>query len=354
MLIDAEDRLLYAMVNFPSARLAMKSALSTRVQSGSPFLEWSSPEKEWLFQCLTDSPGHEKIPDELQVRGNVEGLKKHLSSRQDAPDGAFRSADRETDSHTSLDDGHMKDQQGAEEDIMRFDTSDVTDTENKAKQVTLKEESGTLESYFEERDEISSLEIQEADDERAELTVQESVAMMLQAAALRRLTSLKADWEIANSVLQTRALKAEESNNADRDTSPSGHVQTVYDSLSDIELRQRCNEIGQDVKEAIQTVHELTESAKQLNKRLLDYCSSEGYSSRSKKKVEEELFTALDEHINSLPDDPRPSTSGTEADYVFGMDRYDDKIDSRFGGNRPKFDEDSESDDASLYDSIFE
>ena len=55
IILDAEERLLRFMVNYSSARLAMKVALSNTMDNGLSLLEWSTPEREWLFKKLVGS-----------------------------------------------------------------------------------------------------------------------------------------------------------------------------------------------------------------------------------------------------------------------------------------------------------
>ena len=398
LLLDAESRLLHTMVIYASARLAMKSALANRIGGGKAFLEWSSLDREWLFQCLTDSPGHETLPRELQDGGTVAQLKAHLSSRPDTPVGAFgsdslsvpndeRPAGSELSSASPNDvDGGVDreipakiiEAQNADrkEESMRFDTQELEGDvygrgEERIENPGAMSKRGTLDFFFEEDEEHSGLELREGSashEERAELTVQESVAIMLKATAIRRLTKVKDEWKCANEEQQRREfLNCQDQDKEDEDqlAQTNENQGSIYDALNDDELGQTCRVLGQKVVESMTTARDLTESASQLNKRLLDYCAADGVEGRLNSKRQEELAKALDEHLASLPDDPRPTESGASDDYVFGTDEYDNKIDPRFGGERSKKAppptkkksrtvEQANGETMEVYDSIFE
>lgn len=82
----AEQRLLRNLVLYPSARSAMRDAVSTSDATGaSPEIDWSTTERAWLFHILV-LKGSE-IP--FSVVNNPQMLWKFLSNRHDAPLGAF-------------------------------------------------------------------------------------------------------------------------------------------------------------------------------------------------------------------------------------------------------------------------
>jgi DNA primase catalytic core len=82
----AEQRLLRNLVLYPSARSAMRDAVSTSDATGaSPEIDWSSTERAWLFHILVAKGNNVHILDER----NPQMLWKFLSNRHDAPVGAF-------------------------------------------------------------------------------------------------------------------------------------------------------------------------------------------------------------------------------------------------------------------------
>jgi len=67
-----------------------------------------------------------------------------------------------------------------------------------------------------------------------------------------------------------------------------------------------------------------------------------------------ERFTKmLDDHLENLPEDPKPTTSGGDGKYIFGFDEFDDSIDPQFGGaySEPvdKYDDNEDGADSRYY-----
>lgn len=353
LLLNSESRLLHTMVTYSSARSAMKSALSNRIGGETAFLEWSSLDRDWLFHCLTDSPGHENLPHELQDGGTVAQLKANLCKRSDVPDGAFGSKSLDTSNAERLEGSELSPNREAmidkqsvdhEGDDRRlnsqyFAKDSYGPGKDSSEEEKAEKQKGSLDFFFEEDEEFSGLELREGSashEERAALTVQESVAIMLKATAFRRLTKLKNEWKAANEEQQKREFLKNRDTNDEHLNQGIASKGGIYESLNDEELSQTCRALGKQAVEAMTTARELTESAKQLNSRLLDYCAADGVEGRLNTKKQQELAKALDQHLAQLPDDPRPTESGANEDYVFGMDEFDSSIDPMFGGDRPK------------------
>ena len=331
----------------------MKSALSNRIGGETAFLEWSSLDRDWLFHCLTDSPGHENLPHELQDGGTVAQLKANLCKRSDVPDGAFGSKSLDTSNAERLEGSELSPNREAmidkqsvdhEGDDRRlnsqyFAKDSYGPGKDSSEEEKAEKQKGSLDFFFEEEEEFSGLELREGSashEERAALTVQESVAIMLKATAFRRLTKLKNEWKAANEEQQKREFLKNRDTNDEHLNQGIASKGGIYESLNDEELSQTCRALGKQAVEAMTTARELTESAKQLNSRLLDYCAADGVEGRLNTKKQQELAKALDQHLAQLPDDPRPTESGANEDYVFGMDEFDSSIDPMFGGDRPK------------------
>jgi hypothetical protein len=355
MILGAEFRLLKSMVHFTTARLAMKAALANRSQNGPTLIEWSTHEREWLFHSLTESPGHDPLPQELQDGGTSIQLKDYLMTRADVPDGAFTTKENEDRQTISNPDGDTW-----------FDSEVVDDFVNgqRSMEKSNSAEEGSLEILFIETDDVMNITLDNyavSHDERAELTVQEAVATLLKATALKRLSQLKIEWKDASNTLsQRRALQA-----GDKTESALQAPQpTLHENLNDEEVENLCKNLGEEVLDALATVNELTESSKQLSRRLLDYCSADGMEGRLSQGKQEELAKMLAEHLASLPDDDRDEPGYSE-DYTFGADQFYDGIDSRYGGSPSDIEDEIELpsresltqrpvDDESLFESIFE
>ena len=84
----AEEKLLKNIVRYDCARTAMIHSLATSDATGSTNqIQWSQPERAWLFECLVKQP--QTIPKEALVDGRVKDLHRHLANLPDAPIGAF-------------------------------------------------------------------------------------------------------------------------------------------------------------------------------------------------------------------------------------------------------------------------
>ena len=315
ILLDAEERLLRALAQFPSARSAMKGAIRTNLQSqmgtGPALIEWSDPDREWLFGCLTNAPGRAPLPSELEEIGNVAQLGEYLAGLPDVPSGAF---DPQRDSALGGDDdgGASAEEEGPSGEGAR-------------------PLNGSLEAFFvpEENLKVTSLTDEISIETRAELTVQETLAGILRATALKRMEVLKGRWISAATALERRTDATASA------AVPDGQgpgADPRYEDMDLAELEALSGSLGKRFSEALQTVQELSESAKRIGSRLLDYCSTEGVEYRLSSAKQERLYEMMDEHVGGLPEDLRPDRPGDEGGYVFGSDEYDDMVDPTFGG----------------------
>jgi hypothetical protein len=347
LLLGAEFRLLKAMVQFSTARHAMKAALLNRDKNAPALIEWSIPEREWLFHCLTESPGHEPLPQELLKGESIAHLKNYFENRTDVPNGAFAAQNRNQTKCDSYIDG-----------ATRFDSAVVDDFVNSKKESYARK--GTLDVFFDESDDVINVSLDEyspSHNERAELTVQEAVATMLKASALKRLNSFKYEWSNASDAFAKRQVLTNETLTG---LEQEQGIISTYANLNDAELKIKCNDLGNEVVDAMNVVTELSESLKQLSRRLLDYCSSDGTEGKNSEAKQKELAHMLEVHIASLPDDR--DKPGYSDDYVFGSDQFRDDIDTRYGGI-PSQSNDNQSqnasnfnisDDESIFQSVFE
>lgn len=78
------------LTRFSEARQSLYESIRISEASGSNSdVQWSAPEKEWLFKCLV--PEVHKIPEEIVGLDNISELLSYLSLRPDAFPGAFGS-----------------------------------------------------------------------------------------------------------------------------------------------------------------------------------------------------------------------------------------------------------------------
>jgi len=353
IILDAEKRLLQCMVNFRSARLAMKQALSNGMGNEPSLFSWSTPEKEWLFQQLIDSQGNGSFPNILQDGGTVAQLRQHLADQPDAPAGSFTTKpsrvgvdyvdiclqdEKEGKNLTNITSLHESGElpqielnfqstigQSAslqEEQKKKFnlESNFISTEEDYPSSSSESSAEGSLEVIFSPKNEFLFFNLSDASvshEIRAELTVQQTVSVMLRATAIKRLSRLKKQWKVALDALSATKKGGIENS----DTSKNEELETI------------CNTLGHKVTEASKTVHDLTESSRTLNDRLLDYCSSNDVEGRISKVKVEKLAKMMESHIASLPPDThRPDSPGDDGDYIFGSDDFHNNVDPTFGG----------------------
>lgn len=379
LLKEAEFKLLQVMTQFPSARKAMKAALSNRLDDSPNMLEFSTPEREWLFHCLTESPGHEPLPQELQDGSTLVQLNNYLRSRTDVPDDAFIPLPTEisipdmkstTDLQSVATEDEISNPQKVEQqsssdslynDDTWFDTGVINDFVDRQRLTyeSKTDERGKLDIFFIELDneDVTKFDLDKhsvSHDERAALTVQQCVAIMLQATAQKRFDQLKTDWKIASEILYKRKIERKDLSQI-RHKNETEPETCMHDDLNSDDLETLCNNLGNELLDASSIVRELTESLRQLNRRLIDYCSDgrEGQISGHKQDALQKMMT---EHLATLSDER--DKPGYSDDYIFGSDEFKYR-DARYGGAPSETQQDGESTDDSNdafspYDSIFE
>lgn len=111
---SAEDTLLRTMVLFQSARRAMKNSMDvSRASDSGGDIQWSNPEKAWLFSCLADKI--DEIPSEYTGPEHLLDLRLFLASREDTPKGAFGESKQEQ--KQSISDDSERDESGQTIDV---------------------------------------------------------------------------------------------------------------------------------------------------------------------------------------------------------------------------------------------
>jgi hypothetical protein len=316
LILQAEARLLHALAKFPQARMAMRTVYSTST-FGPSNLRWSREEREWLFLCLTGSPDIDPpISPELLDGGNRLQLHSYLASRDDCPNGAFNHDITKTlvDSFESA--------------VNESVSEEVPIPDNNADDVILDRsiQNGSLDEYFLDTDMFPSFTNNTITSEtRAEMTVQETVATLLRATAMKR-------FAIAKSKL-TRIVTEMDRRESGDATSVNLAASNDFSDLSPDELQELFLKVGHDVVDAQRSLYESERSTDRVNSHLLDYSVTNGVQYKLSQAKLERLDRMMDEFINSLPEDThRPDSPGNDGSYEFGSDQYDDNIDPSFGG----------------------
>ena len=340
MIEQAESRLLHALAKFPQARAAMMTVYSTST-FGPKNMRWTSDERAWLFLCLTGSPELDPVPSELLDGGTSSQLLSNLSQRPDCPVNAFsRKTKTPPTSNDSSDFFGSEDIAGTMDEASpseaktlenEFDSILGQAETEQAESATMEESQlGILDVFFLDDNDLfpsfSSSKI--AQETRAELTVQETVAALLRATAMKRFSTAKSTLtEIVN---EMDRRENEDDGERDRDA-PDDNL----GAISSDDLQEMFMKVGSEVVSAQKSLYEAERSCDRVNSHLLDYSVSSGVQYKLSQASIERLNKMMDEHIASLPDDThRPDTPGNDESYVFGSDEFDENIDSQYGGTR--------------------
>ena len=322
MIMQAETRLLSALAQFPQARGTMRTVYSTSV-FGPTRLRWTSEEREWLFLCLSGSDeALPRVPERILQDGSLFAIREHLMSRSDCPKGAF-SANFELaepdDTNILIESDDHPDVELHEHDKVDLESLnvDASEYENEtdaeppdpfAQYAGDGLEVGLLDGFFRvDTDMFPSFSNSViAHETRAELTVQETVATLLHATAMKR-------FALAKSKLQSiveemdRRLMDEETFSSDSS------------AISSKELEEQWINVGNEVVEAQMSLYESERSCDRINSHLLDYSVSNGVQFKQSQAELDRLDQMMEEHIESLPEDThRPLARGDDGDYIFG------------------------------------
>lgn len=322
MIKQAESRLLHALAKFPQARAAMRSVYSTST-FGPKNMRWTSQEREWLFLCLTGSSEVYSVPSELLDGGTPSQLSSYLSQREDCPENAFRKNPYPaSNSAAPSDKVILENELDSTLEHSHIETAPSENFEEK--------QGGVLDEYFlDDNDLIPSLSNSKiAQETRAELTVQETVAALLRATALKRFSSSK-------------SILSDIVHEMDRREREEGRKVALDDdgdlgAISSEELQEMFMKVGSEVVSAQKSLYEAERSCDRVNSHLLDCSVSTGVQYKLSQASVERLNKMMDDHIADLPEDThRPDTPGDDASYVFGNDEFDENVNSQYGGKRP-------------------
>jgi len=343
MIEQAESRLLHALAKFPQARAAMMTVYSAST-FGPKNMRWTSQERAWLFLCLTGSPEVDSVPSELLDGGTPSQLLSNLSQRPDCPVNAFNLKTHPASNDSSdffgsegvidtTDESSIGSDPPSETEILENELDSILEqpqTTTTQSETIEENQLGVLDVYFlDDNDLFPSFSNSKIGQEtRAELTVQETVAALLRATAMKRFSTAKsALTEIVNEM--DRRENEEEGGKDMPDDDDFG-------AISSEDLQEMFMKVGSEVVSAQKSLYEAERSCDRVNSHLLDQSVSTGVQYKLSQASVERLNKMMDEHLASLPEDThRPDTPGSDESYVFGRDEFDENIDSKYGGNRP-------------------
>ena len=308
--------------------------MSTSLRLSTATLQWTSPERSWLFKCLVEESNIMYEGDQLKeyllsrrdvplkafgksIRNNVLGLKDESNidiDNSEKPENSFDNKVSIPDNYDPSDFGNTfleTDQislaeleviyESDNDDEISIVATKPTDTENSRQSESNEDmlidagieqdqdESGALDDIFivddPEEIEIESLE---GKGSRAELMIQETFACMLRSIAFIRRDQTFQEY---------------------RQFSEFG---------SNINNRVEVKRLYTIYKEALDESVELDLSYKRISSRLIDHTFGGGMKN-AKVEFEEKFFAEMDEFYDSLPDDLTIDTDG-EPGIQYGSD----------------------------------
>ncbi|GMI37356.1 hypothetical protein TrCOL_g12200 [Triparma columacea] len=337
LMIDAaERRLLKTLIKYSRSRSAMKAAIAANfrqhdvVNIKQKLIEWSSPDREWLFNNLVGCCGCEPLPITLDDGGMSSQIREHLimerggkefegwfevdeeeklrideeaSGIPNATDATVFEDDNDDDYYDNfggLSDDFFGDEswnnfgmEASEEEETPTAAADVVDdneVEEKVdpsnspkavKSAPPPKRSGSLDWFFDasEMEEIEhTSEITEKFEKKlSELTVQETLAVLLHAGAIRNRDQLLEKYRDSVSRLE--------------DTLKEGEESTEDPKV----LKEEAEGVGSQLSMSMRVVSELSASCSRISARVLDYASFQTREFQTNPQSIEKLEALLDE-----------------------------------------------------------
>lgn len=341
-LVSTEDAFLRGLVTYyPQSRNAVKEILQASTSAGSAVeIEWSSPEREWLFTRLMEDNGLDQCN---ASRYDPPVLRAVLAGIEDAPTGAFREgSDSDAESSTAL---------------MPATEEATPNTTNSLYEVNLANpKEGTLDHLFDEKAPSSDTASNCPEDvlarsEKAAFDTQEHWMNLLLAHAAHQIELIQNELNSVSFVLQCNAGKAPagQSNqpiledvvkrdelaqstelainmkmSSDVDweveaftasskklSDSSGSLQ--FENMSRDNLQQHYEDLLTRFQTAIEHRNQLDQSTKRITERLLRFSGSseELVEGRVSIPLQKQLAGDLDDHLDSIDD----INSHTDHDY---------------------------------------
>jgi hypothetical protein len=290
MIAQAEGRLLHALAKFRQARDIMRSVYSASTFTP-PNMIWTSEERQWLFECLTGT-SDPPLSQELLESGSADQLRFEIAKLDDCPPNAFILAE-----------------------TLTVGDDDSSDTDKPTNHQYNSKGRGSLETYFMDAMHMFPLlhKSKIAKETRAELTVQETVATLLRATAIKRFLSVKKRFT---------KIVLEMDRRADLD---GENQQNFFDedfvNTSTEELDGLFKSVATEVMDAQMSLYESDRSTDRVNAHLLDYSTSNSVHYRTSQAEIERLHNMMEEHVQSLPDDYEPPDQpGVDKPHIFSAD----------------------------------
>ena len=210
----------------------------------------------------------------------------------------------------------------------------TTGLESKGRAFEYGETLGSLDLFFLPPNEIFMETHDSASPQvRAELEVQESLATLLKASALKRLESVKATWLMANKLLRARQNSAIDESAHVEPSIQQSHIPVInsgirrLDHMETESLQVYCRDLFHNMSDMFQKVYHLELSCQRIKARVFDYSAGDSTEGKISYVLQNELFGLVDEFVESIPSDWQPNETDELPDPDYFLDESDDPDD---------------------------
>ncbi len=284
----AEDDLLRLLLNFPAARVSLPRIMDISRSSGShELINWTMPEKEWLFECLiSDDPALTSFG-----RGNLVDFRAYLACQEGALPGVISNFNDRTKNDAAMqgstDYGSDKQDVDDENETIVFSTEaepwqrkgsesklqgtletsrvDVSPvpTNMQSETVLHQGQSGKLDHFFHDFP-SQEYDFAFASDEKAELRVQETYFTLLWSSSILRLSRKQEEMTL----VAVKSLSADKPALLD-DTMENMTICTNKAMILDSDEDDKYQSFRADIQKATEQVRLFSDTLRGLSSRLV-------------------------------------------------------------------------------------
>ena len=195
---------------------------------------------------------------------------------------------------------------------------------------------GSLDSFFFQKEDILAVmnDLSMSREARAELEVQEALATLLKASALKRLESVNSKWLTASRLLSARFKavntgKAMKEPIAKKSSIQIDHSETpALDGMNTEDLQLYCQDLFGNVNHLFQTAHQLEVAWRRIKSRIFDSSSTDSAEGKISTSKQDELFDMVDDFLTDLPQDwqPKEIEDLLDPNYILSLYLSDDPV----------------------------
>lgn len=168
----------------------------------------------------------------------------------------------------------------------------------------------------------------------AELEVQEALATLLKASALKRLEAINSNWLIASRLLSARLEGTDTGKSMKESPVKKSNIQIDHsgtlalDGMNTEDLQRYCQDLFGKLNDLFQTAHQLEVAWRRIKSRIFDLSSTDTAEGKIPTSKQDELFNMLDDFLTDLPQDwePKEIDDLLDPNYILSMYLSDDPV----------------------------